>query len=300
MGITNTQGKNFRGTGVALITPFRPDGEIDYPGLKKILDYTREGGVDYYVILGTTGEPATLDKEEKIKILEFVAEYNQGRIPLIAGMGGNNTREISHNLKEYPLEGYSAVLSVSPYYNKPSQEGIYQHYKALSQASPLPIMLYNVPGRTGTNVLAETTLRIASDCPNVFGIKEASGNFDQFSEILRHKAENFELISGDDGLAVPMIALGATGLISVIANSHPYPCSEMVRKALEGNFLEARKDHLKLSAWMSVLFKESNPTGVKAILQVNGICGDMVRLPLVPGSESLRKEIHSLQMEKAG
>jgi len=282
------------GTGVALITPFTENGEINFNALTQLLDHCREGGVDYYVVLGTTGEPATLTKEEKKKVFEFVYEYNAGRVPLVAGIGGNNTHEILENFKEFPLKGYSAILSVSPYYNKPSQEGIYQHYKALSQAAPLPLLLYNVPGRTGSNISPATTLRLAQEFSNILGTKEASGSFEQFSEILAGKPDSFLLISGDDAIAVPMISIGAKGLISVLANSHPKECSQMVKNALAGNFDLARKNHLDISPWVPILFKESNPTGVKAILKKLGLLDSSVRLPLVSASENLYKEIDTL------
>lgn len=282
-----------KGIGVALVTPFQSSGEIDFQALGRILDYTREGGVQYYVVLGTTGEPATLTKEEKKKVFSYIREYNAGKIPMVAGIGGNHTQEILENLKEFPISGYSAILSVSPYYNKPSQEGIYQHFKALAQASPLPIILYNVPGRTGSNIHSQTTLRLAHEFPNIIGIKEASGSFEQFTEILAGKPENFQLISGDDALAVPMISIGAQGLISVLANSHPRECTKMVEFALNGDYDKAGKMHVQINPWIPILFKESNPTGVKAIMQKKGICESGVRLPLVTASSQLIGEIET-------
>jgi 4-hydroxy-tetrahydrodipicolinate synthase len=283
--------QKIKGVGVALITPFHFNGEIDFKALEKLLDYTRDNGVDYYVVLGTTGEPVTLSFEERIKVFQFVAEYNQNRIPLVAGIGGNNTAEVIHNFLEFPINKYSAILSVSPYYNKPSQEGIFQHYETIAKASPLPIILYNVPARTGSNIEADTTLRLANQFQNIIGIKEASGNFDQINKITSQKPDLFQVISGDDAIAVPMISIGATGLISVLANSHPKDCSEMVRYSLMGDFKTARKYHQKLSNWIPILFDESNPTGVKTVLKHLQICEDRVRLPLVRGSENLNKKV---------
>jgi 4-hydroxy-tetrahydrodipicolinate synthase len=283
-----------KGTGVALVTPFQKNGEIDFEAFDRLLNYTQKEGVDYYVILGTTGESATLTTEEKKQVFQFAANKNQGRLPLVAGMGGNNTNQLLSDLKEYPLAEYDAILSVSPYYNRPSQEGIFAHYKAVSKASPLPIILYNVPSRTGTNIEAETTLRLARECENIIGIKEASSQFEQFTKILSQKPQNFQVIAGDDALAVPMISIGAAGLISVLANSHPKECSEMVSSALNGDFTNAQKLHLQLSSYIPLLFKESNPVGVKLMLALKGICEENVRLPLVNGSESLRSEIKNL------
>ncbi len=285
----------FQGSGVALVTPFDKDKNIDFKALANLLSYTRLGGVDYFVVLGTTGESATLTKEEKYQIFEFVAKENQNKLPLVAGIGGNHTADILKDLKNYPLKDYSAILSVSPYYNKPSQEGIFKHYETLSKESKLPIILYNVPSRTGSNMEALTTLRIAKECKNVVGIKEASGNFDQINQLLTQKPKDFQIISGDDGIAVPMISIGATGVISVIANSHPTECSEMIHLALKGDFQKAKLIHQKLSEWIPVLFKESNPTGVKQVLEVRKICQNFVRLPLVEASENLNREIEVLE-----
>ena len=283
--------KLFSGTGVALVTPFGKDGKIDFPALSRIIDHTIQGGVQYLVVLGTTGEPATLDKEEKIKVFEYIAHYCPSHIPLVAGIGGNNTQELIDQLKNFPLRNYKAILSVSPYYNKPSQEGIYQHYHALSEHSPLPIILYNVPGRTGSTLEARTTLQLAEKCPNIIGIKEASGSFDIFSKILKHRPKDFLVISGDDSLALPMISIGADGLISVLANSNPQEIASMVDKGLKGDYIAAAHIHHRISDLIPLLFKESNPTGVKAILKELSIAEDWVRLPLVIASEDLRKEI---------
>jgi len=283
--------KTFIGSGVALITPFNEDNTIDFQALDNLIERQIAGGINYLVILGTTGETATLNKEEKKKIFEFAANKVNGRVPLVAGIGGNNTQEIINNFEDYDLSSYSAILSVSPYYNKPTQEGIYQHYKALSLASPLPLILYNVPGRTGSNIEAKTTIRLAHDFNNIIGIKEASGNFNQYSEIIRDKPSEFLLISGDDALSLPMIALGASGVISVLANALPSQVSELTRLSLNTDFEKARKLHSKLIKIVDLCFIEGNPAGVKTILDQNGLCKDRVRLPLTSVSEQTKNKI---------
>lgn len=285
--------KKFHGTGVALVTPFNADGSVDYPGLERLINYLIDGKVEYLVSLGTTGEASTLDKDEKKKIWEFTAKINNGRLPLVAGLGGNNTRELTQQIRDFESTGYDAILSASPYYNKPTQEGIYQHYKAVSEASALPVLLYNVPGRTASNVSPETTCRLASDFKNIIGTKEASGSFDQFNQILRDKPEDFLLISGDDPAALPMIAMGAVGVISVVGNALPQQMSTMVRECLNGNFKVAAPQHLRLIEFTRLLFAEGNPAGVKAALKHLQVCGDAVRLPLVPVSSALEQEIIS-------
>lgn len=281
----------FHGTGVALVTPFNADGTVDYPGLKNLINHLVEGKVEYLVSLGTTGEASTLNKSDKKKIWEFTAEINNGRLPLVAGIGGNDTAELTESIKEFEVNGYDAILSASPYYNKPTQEGIYQHYKAVSEASALPVFLYNVPGRTGSNVSPETTCRLANDFKNIIGTKEASGSFDQFNQILRDKPADFMLISGDDPVAMPMIALGAVGVISVVGNALPKQLSDMIRLCLNGDFKAAAPLHLDLIEFTRLIFAEGNPGGVKAALKQLGICDDHVRLPLVQVTESLRKAI---------
>jgi 4-hydroxy-tetrahydrodipicolinate synthase len=283
--------KKFHGTGVALVTPFNADGSVDYDGLKNLINYLIDGKVEYLVSLGTTGEASTLKKDEKKKIWEYTAEINNGRLPLVAGLGGNNTAELVEEIKGFEANGYEAILSASPYYNKPSQEGIYQHYKAISEAGTLPVLLYNVPGRTASNVSAETTCRLASDCKNIIGIKEASANFDQFNQILRDKPEDFLLISGDDPAALPMIALGAVGVISVIGNALPQQFSDMIRLCLSGDFAKAAPLHLSLIEITRLIFAEGNPAGVKAALKNLGVCGDAVRLPLVSATKDLESKI---------
>lgn len=281
----------FYGTGVALVTPFNADGSVDYDGLEKLINYQIEGKVDYLVSLGTTGESATLNKDEKKKIWAYTAEINNGRVPLIAGIGGNDTAELIDSIKSFDNTGYDAILSASPYYNKPTQEGIYQHYKAISQSTDMDILLYNVPGRTGSNVSPETTCRLASDFDNIIGTKEASGSFDQFNQIMRDKPADFLLISGDDPVALPMIALGAAGIISVVGNALPFQYSEMIRLCLKGDFKAAQPLHLALIEFTRLIFTEGNPAGVKAALKHFGVCGDQVRLPLVPASAGLTQQI---------
>jgi 4-hydroxy-tetrahydrodipicolinate synthase len=283
--------KKFHGTGVALVTPLNANGSVDYDGLKNLINYLVDGKVEYLVSLGTTGEASTLNKDEKKKIWEYTAEINNGRLPLVAGLGSNNTAELIEQIKDFKSSGYDAILSASPYYNKPSQEGIYQHYKAVSEASPLPVLLYNVPGRTSSNVSAETTCRLAHDFKNIIGTKEASANFDQFNQIMRDKPEDFMLISGDDPAALPLIALGAVGVISVIGNALPKQFSEMIRLCLAGDFKAAAPLHLKLIEITRLIFEEGNPSGVKAALKHFGVCGDQVRLPLVSATNTLTEKI---------
>lgn len=281
----------FHGTGVALVTPFNADGTVDYDGLRRLINYLIEGEVEYLVSLGTTGEASTLNKEDKKKIWEFTAEINNGRLPLVAGIGGNDTAEVTGSIKNFEINGYDAILSASPYYNKPTQEGIYQHYKAISESSSLPVFVYNVPGRTASNVSPETTCRLATDFKNIIGTKEASGNFDQFNQIMRDKPEDFMLISGDDPVAMPMISLGAVGVISVIGNALPKQLSDLIRLSLKGDYAAARPKHLSLIEFTRMMFAEGNPAGVKAALKHLGICDDHVRLPLVKVTEGMRKAI---------
>lgn len=281
----------FHGTGVALVTPFNADGSVDYTGLKNLINYQIEGQVEYLVSLGTTGESATLNKEEKKKIWAYTAEINNGRLPLIAGIGGNDTASVVDTIKNFDTAGYDCILSASPYYNKPSQEGIYQHYKAISEVSPLPILLYNVPGRTASNMTAETTCRLAADFKNIIGIKEASGNFEQFNQIMRDKPADFLLISGDDPITLPMIALGASGLISVVGNALPAAVSQLVRLCLQGDFSSALPLHLRLIELTRLAFAEGNPAGIKAALKHFNVCGDQVRLPLVSATTGLNEQI---------
>lgn len=283
----------FSGTGVAMITPFLQDGNIDFNALENTIEHLIKGKVEYIVVLGTTGESATLTKEEKQKIFEFTTQKVNGRIPLVAGIGGNNTAEIVDAVSHFDMKGYEAILSVVPYYNKPTQEGIFQHYKAVAEAAKLPIIVYNVPGRTGITLSAVTTLRLANEVKNIIATKEASGNFDIFNEIAAHKPAGFELISGDDPVTLPMIALGAIGVISVIGNALPLQTSEMVRNCLQGDFKAAQTQHSSLLEFTRLCFVEGNPAGVKAGMKELGICDDTVRLPLVKVSDEIRTKIIS-------
>lgn len=289
--------EKFKGLGVALVTPFQQNGNVDYKGFEKLINHTIKGGVDYLVVQGTTGESATLSAQEKQAVLDFAVETIKERVPVVYGHGGNNTKALIEGFKTLNLKGVSAILSVSPYYNKPSQEGIYQHYKALNEASPLPIILYNVPGRTGSNMLPETTLRIAADCNNVIGIKEASGNLDQMGQIIKNRPEGFLVISGDDNLVLPQIAIGADGVISVIANALPKRFSTLVKSALAGDLKTAREFHNLLMDIIPLLFVEGNPAGVKAVLKALGICGDTVRLPLVNVSQKTYDSLYRAASE---
>ncbi|WP_293907890.1 MULTISPECIES: 4-hydroxy-tetrahydrodipicolinate synthase [unclassified Sphingobacterium] len=279
------------GAGVALVTPFNSDESVDFEALGQLIDLQINEGMDYLVSLGTTGEVATLTNDERKRIWDFTVKRVNGRLPLVAGIGGNNTAEIVEQIKQFDPTGFCAILSVSPYYNKPTQEGIYQHYKAVATASPLPIILYNVPGRTGSNITAQTTLRLANDFSNIVAIKEASGNFAQFSEILRDKPAGFLLISGDDPVTLPMMSLGASGIISVIGNALPKKVATLARLCTEGKYSEARPIHNDLLKITDLCFIEGNPAGVKYILQELGIGKDILRLPLVPVGENVQGAI---------
>jgi len=275
-----------RGTGVAIVTPFQQDYSVDYAALEKVINFVIENGVEYIVTLGTTGETPTLSKEEKKAIAEFTYEKINGRVPVIVGIGGNNTAEIVRELKAFPLKEAVSVLSVSPYYSKPSQEGLYQHYQALADASPKPVLLYNVPGRTGRHLAAATTLRLAEH-ENIIGIKEASGDMAQAMEILKHRPEEFLVVSGDDLLGLPLIACGGDGVISVIANCMPAQYSGMVRHSLDNRFAEAREINNSLLEVYDMLFVENNPAGVKSFLSNMGLIQNILRLPVLPVSEAL-------------
>ncbi|MBN2659913.1 MAG: 4-hydroxy-tetrahydrodipicolinate synthase [Tannerellaceae bacterium] len=273
---------NLKGMGVALITPFKEDESVDYEALGRLVDYQVQNGTDYLVVLGTTAETPTLTEEEKKEIVSLVVSKVRGRIPVVLGLGGNCTRSIVEKLKNDNFDGIDAILSVVPYYNKPSQEGIYQHYKAISEATTLPIVIYNVPGRTGVNMTAQTTLRIARDFKNVVAVKEASGNITQMDDIIKNKPANFEVISGDDGITFPLITLGAVGVISVIGNAFPKEFSKMVRLALNGDYNNALTIHHRFTELIELLFVDGNPAGVKSILNTMGYIENKLRLPLVP------------------
>ena len=283
------------GTGVAIVTPFNTNKQVDYTALEAIINYVIEGGVNYIVTLGTTGETSTISKTEKTTIISFTYEKVNGRVPIVVGVGGNNTLETIEDLNAYPLEKAIAVLSVSPYYNKPSQEGLYQHYKAIAEASPKPIILYNVPGRTNRNITAETTLRLAA-LDNIIGIKEASGDFDQCMEIIKNKPANFFVVSGDDGLSLAQIATGMTGVISVAANAFPKEFSTMINLCLQGNFAEARKIHFSLLKAYHLMFAENNPAGVKAFMHYKGLLTNELRLPLIPISKGLDEAVKAFKL----
>ncbi len=281
----------FLGTGVAMVTPFNVDGTVDYQGLENLINHIIGGGVEYLVSLGTTGESVTLNENERNAIWEFTLEKVNRRVPVVAGVGGNSTQDVIRVLKKIENQGFDAILSVSPYYNRPTQRGIYEHYKAIAEESSLPIMLYNVPGRTGSNIAAETTVQLAHDFRNIIAIKEASNNFDQFNEIMRNKPKDFLFISGDDPVTLSLIAMGAVGVISVIGNAIPQLFSTMVRFCLNENFAEARPLHYKMIQFTKLMFSEGNPSGIKAALKQLGICEDYLRLPLVNISKDLFDKI---------
>jgi 4-hydroxy-tetrahydrodipicolinate synthase len=279
------------GTGVALVTPFKANTEVDFDALGKLIDHVIGHGAEYLISLGTTGETPTLDTEEKFDIIHYTMEHVKERVPVVVGVGGNNTREVMENLQQYPLDKATAVLSASPYYNKPSQEGIFQHYKNIASASPKPLLLYNVPGRTGSNMTAETTLRLAKEVDNIGGMKEASGNMVQCMHILKERPEDFLVVSGDDHLTLPLIACGMDGVISVAANCFPAVFSEMVRLCLKGDFASARPLHYQCLEGNDLLFAENNPAGVKAFLAELGIIENILRLPLVPLSDKWHQQV---------
>ena len=287
----------FHGLGVALVTPFTENGAVDFAAVAKIVDNLVEGGVDYILVLGTTGETPTLTTDERKALIRFVRERVAGRVQLMVGVGGNCTRDVVATLRTWDLSGYDAVLSVNPYYNKPNQEGLYQHFKAISEASPLPIMLYNIPGRTGVNMTPETIARLAKDCPNILGVKEASGNLEQMERVKALTPSDFLLISGDDGLTVEVIKRGGVGVISVLANAYPAETAEIVALALLGNIEEAERQLQALDGTISALFEEGNPVGIKTLLHTKGVCSDTMRLPLVSGSEALQAKMKSLVAE---
>ena len=282
-----------KGTGVALVTPFKEDNSIDFDSYSNLVDFVIEGGVNYVVTLGTTGETPTLSKEEKLELIDATFSIVSGRVPVVIGSGGNNTAAVIKEINSFPVDKAAAILSASPYYNKPSQEGIYQHYKALASATTRPIMLYNVPGRTGSNISAATTLRLAEEFTNISGIKEASGNMNQCMQILRDKPQDFLVVSGDDNLALAQMACGMRGVISVAANCFPKDFSAMVNYALQDDYHSARQlNHILLEGY-ELLFAENNPAGVKAFLAELGIIRNQLRLPLVPLSEPFVQQVKS-------
>ncbi|MBP6459827.1 MAG: 4-hydroxy-tetrahydrodipicolinate synthase [Crocinitomicaceae bacterium] len=281
---------NFKGSGVALVTPFKSDKSVDFDALRNLVQLQIQGGTNFLVVMGTTAESPTLTKDEKEQILQVVIDENAGRLPVVYGVGGNNTMEVANSIASVPT-GVDGILSVSPYYNKPTQEGIYQHFKFLAEASNLPIILYNVPGRTGSNMLADTTLRLA-ELPNIVAVKEASGNFEQIMDIINRKPEGFNVLSGDDAITMPLIACGADGVISVVANALPEKFSTMVNASLHGDFDLARPIHNELLNITKMFFEEGNPGGVKVALENREIMKQNLRLPLVPVSSNLANRIN--------
>ncbi|RYE24766.1 MAG: 4-hydroxy-tetrahydrodipicolinate synthase [Sphingobacteriales bacterium] len=277
----------FSGTGVALVTPFQQDGSVDFNALAKLVDHVIDNGVNYLVALGTTAETPTLTAEEKLQVLDFVVKHCNGRVDIVCGIGGNNTAEIIHQLQTYPLDKIAGILSVAPYYNKPTQEGVYQHFKAIAEATTKPIILYNVPGRTVTNILPATALKLANEFKHIVAIKEASGNLAQCMELVQDKPAHFAILSGDDNLVLPQVAIGMEGVISVAANCYTKDFTTMVNSAIAGDYATARKLHYKLLHGIDLLFAEGNPAGVKFVLNEMGICPNTLRLPLVAVSEPL-------------
>jgi len=283
--------KKFKGTGVAIVTPFKNDSSIDFAALGRVINHVIDGGINYIVAMGTTGESATLTGEEKQAVISYVVETVDNRVPIVYGIGGNNTHEVVNSIRHADFEGVDGILSVAPYYNKPTQRGLFQHYKEISTCSSLPVILYNVPGRTGCNITAETCLELAHGFENIVAVKEASGDMNQIMKIIKNKPENFSVISGDDMLTIPVIAAGGTGVISVLANAFPSQCSELVNQSLKNNFKSAREIQFRFLEMIELLFIEGNPAGVKDMLNIMNICLNTVRLPLVPVSRPVHTRI---------
>lgn len=283
--------KKFRGTGVAIITPFKNDSSIDFAALGRVVNHVINGGVNYIVALGTTGESVTLTKDEKKALICYVVEAIDNRVPLVVGIGGNNTQEVINSIRHSDLTGIDGILSVSPYYNKPSQKGLFEHFKAIATCSPIPVILYNVPSRTACNISSNTCLELAHECENIVAVKEASGDISQIMRIIKGKPENFSVISGDDTMMIPVIASGGAGVISVLANAFPAQCSEIINHALKNNFKSAREIQFRLMEMIDLLFVEGNPSGVKAMLHIMNICQNNLRLPLVPVSRPVYTKI---------
>lgn len=287
----------FIGTGVALITPFRNQETIDFSKLEPLINNIINNGVDYIVALGTTSEAATMTETERRALQDFIIETVGGRVPIMLGLGGNNTLAVRDAIANTNFDGVSGILSVAPYYNKPNQRGLAQHFKQIAESSPVPVVIYNVPGRTGVNIQAETTLQLAAECPNIIGIKEASGNISQVMQILRNKPEKFMVISGDDSLTYPMITMGASGVISVLANALPKEMSNMVKYALKGDVKKALPLHFRMLPLMNAIFDEGNPTGIKALMEIQGMIGNTLRMPLVKSSKQLYNKLSALYDE---
>jgi 4-hydroxy-tetrahydrodipicolinate synthase len=283
--------KKFRGTGVAIVTPFKNDFSIDFAALGRVINHVITGGVNYIVAMGTTGEPATLTKDEKKALISYVVEVVDNRVPLVVGIGGNNTQEVINLVRQSNLTGVDGILSVAPYYNKPSQKGLFQHFKAIATSSPLPIIIYNVPGRTSCNISSDTCLELAHSFDNIVAVKEASGDISQIMKIIKGKPENFNVISGDDMMTIPIIAAGGIGAISVLANAFPAQTSELVGHALKNNFKSARDIQFRFIEMTELLFADGNPSGVKAMLSIRNICLNNLRLPLVPVSRTVYSRI---------
>jgi len=291
--------KKFRGTGVAIVTPFKSDSSIDFTAMGRVINHVIDGGVDYVVAMGTTGEASSLSEDERQALISYVVEAIDNRIPVVAGIGGNNTQEIINTIRELNLEGVDGILSVAPYYNKPSQQGLFQHFKAIATCSPIPVIIYNVPGRTCSNISSETCLKLARECENIVAIKEASGDLAHIMRIIKGKPDNFLVISGDDMLTLPIIAAGGAGVISVLANAYPAQCSEMVNNLLKNNFKTAREIQFKFLEIIELLFADGNPAGIKAFLSIMNLCSNNLRLPLVPVNRTVYSRIQKA-IEEAG
>lgn len=283
--------EKFKGTGVAIVTPFKNDSSIDYDALGRVVSHVIKGGVNYIVVMGTTGEASTLTLDEKKAVLSYVTREINNRVPLVVGIGGNNTQEVINTIRELNLEGVDGILSVTPYYNKPSQTGIFQHFKAISESSPLPLIIYNVPGRTSCNITSDTCLKLAHECKNIVAVKEASGDLAHIMRIIKGKPENFLVISGDDMLTLPVVAAGGDGVISVLANAYPAECSELVRHLLKNEYKIAREIQFRLIELIELCFADGNPSGIKAFLTIMNICQNVLRLPLVPVNQTVFSRI---------
>jgi len=291
--------KRFRGTGVAIVTPFKNDSSIDFAAMGRVINHVIGGSVNYIVAMGTTGEASTLSKDEKQALISYVVEAVDNRIPVVTGIGGNNTQEIINTIRELNLEGVDGILSVAPYYNKPSQRGIFQHFKAIATCSPLPVIIYNIPGRTCCNISSDTCIELAHECENIVAVKEASGDLAHIMRIIKGKPENFLVISGDDMLTLPIIAAGGAGVISVLANAYPAQCSELVNNLLKNNFKAAREIQLRFLEIIELLFADGNPAGIKAFLSIMNLCNNNLRLPLVPVNRTVFTKIQKV-IEEAG
>lgn len=283
--------KKFKGTGVAIVTPFKNDSSIDFSALGRVVNHVIKGGVNYIVVLGTTGESVTLSKDEKKAVVCYIKEAIDNRVPLVVGIGGNNTQEVINHVRNTDLTGVDGILSVAPYYNKPNQRGLFQHFKSIATTSPVPVILYNVPGRTCSNITAETCLQLAHECENIVGIKEASGDMEQIMKIIKGKPENFSVISGNDMDTLPVIAIGGSGVISVLGNAFPTECSDMVNHSLKFNFKAAREIQFRFLEMTELLFTDGNPAGVKAMLSIMNLCQNNLRLPLVTVSKPIYTRI---------